>query len=237
MAQNKPAVSLTVEGGVGLEYKAGIKGAKDLEGKVGGAVKGEIEVSSEGVKVSAKSELGGHIGPVKLGGVEAEQVTRNEHGESEKPTVTLSKPGVELGKSEITGWKNEITIGASFRESHEITERPQLQNCGPALPDGAEGRTAPNPLEQLKVHPMRCVVVVFLLVSFPGLAQDSAQYRACNEKAKVGAGPPARKWMPHPSFFDGWVAVLRHQGVWSTLAVLRLKLPQPSRFFEGWDSR
>ncbi len=43
-AQNKPAVSVTVEGGFGLEYKAGLKGAKNLEGKVGGAVKGEIEV-------------------------------------------------------------------------------------------------------------------------------------------------------------------------------------------------
>lgn len=59
LAQNKPAVSLTVEGGVGLEYKGGIKGAKDLEAKAGGALKGEVEVSSEGVKVSAKGELGG----------------------------------------------------------------------------------------------------------------------------------------------------------------------------------
>lgn len=76
---------------------------------------------------------------MKLGGVEAEQVTRNEHGESEKPTVTLSKPGVELGKSEITGWKNEITIGVSVYEGPgagvSVTVRPtQLMNALQAVP-------------------------------------------------------------------------------------------------------
>ena len=119
---------MTVEGGIGLEYKGGIKGAKKLEAKAGGAIKGEIEVSSKGVKVSAKGELGAHVGPVKLGGVEAEQVTRNEQGESEKPTLSYSKPGIEVGKSEITGWANEITIGASVYEGPgagvSITIRP-----------------------------------------------------------------------------------------------------------------
>ena len=32
---------------------------------------------------------------------------------------------------------------------------------------------------------MRYLSVVFLLAAFPGFAQNSAQYRACNEKAKV----------------------------------------------------
>jgi uncharacterized protein YecT (DUF1311 family) len=32
---------------------------------------------------------------------------------------------------------------------------------------------------------MKYLLVVFLLASLPGLAQDSAQYRACNEKAKA----------------------------------------------------
>jgi uncharacterized protein YecT (DUF1311 family) len=32
---------------------------------------------------------------------------------------------------------------------------------------------------------MKYLPVVFLLASLPGFAQDSAQYRACNEKAKV----------------------------------------------------
>src|SRR5712692_9317577 len=34
---------------------------------------------------------------------------------------------------------------------------------------------------------MRYLAVLFLLASFPGLAQNSAQYRACNGKAKVQA--------------------------------------------------
>jgi uncharacterized protein YecT (DUF1311 family) len=34
---------------------------------------------------------------------------------------------------------------------------------------------------------MRCLVVVFLLASLSSLAQDSPQYRACSEKAKVQA--------------------------------------------------
>lgn len=33
--------------------------------------------------------------------------------------------------------------------------------------------------------PMKYLPIVFLLASLPGLAQDSAQYRACNEKAKT----------------------------------------------------
>jgi uncharacterized protein YecT (DUF1311 family) len=32
---------------------------------------------------------------------------------------------------------------------------------------------------------MKYLPIVFLLISFQGLAQDSAQYRACNEKAKT----------------------------------------------------
>ena len=32
---------------------------------------------------------------------------------------------------------------------------------------------------------MRYLPIVFLLVSLPSLAQDSAQYRACNDKAKT----------------------------------------------------
>jgi uncharacterized protein YecT (DUF1311 family) len=32
---------------------------------------------------------------------------------------------------------------------------------------------------------MRCLVVVFLLASFSVLAQESARYRACNDKAKT----------------------------------------------------
>jgi uncharacterized protein YecT (DUF1311 family) len=34
---------------------------------------------------------------------------------------------------------------------------------------------------------MKYLSVVFLLASLPGFAQDSAQYRACNEKAKTQA--------------------------------------------------
>ena len=90
--QKKPAVSITVEGGLGWEYKGGIKGAKKLEGKVGGALKGEIEVSSQGVKVSAKVEVGGHLGPVKGPGAEAEIVTRNEHRSSR----SLRRAGTRL---------------------------------------------------------------------------------------------------------------------------------------------
>ncbi|HXP80174.1 MAG TPA: lysozyme inhibitor LprI family protein [Verrucomicrobiae bacterium] len=32
---------------------------------------------------------------------------------------------------------------------------------------------------------MRYLVIVFLVISLPALAQDSAQYRACNKKAKT----------------------------------------------------
>ena len=32
---------------------------------------------------------------------------------------------------------------------------------------------------------MRYLAIVFLIASLPGLAQDSAQYRACNDKAKT----------------------------------------------------
>ena len=32
---------------------------------------------------------------------------------------------------------------------------------------------------------MKYLLIVFLLASLPGLAQDSAQYRACNDKAKT----------------------------------------------------
>jgi len=110
-AQNKPAVSVTVEGGYGLEGKVGVKG---VELKGGGAVKGEVEVSSDGsTKISAKGEIGGNVGPLKAPGVEVEKVTKNEHGESEKLTITPTKPGVAAGKSEITGWKNEITLAIS----------------------------------------------------------------------------------------------------------------------------
>lgn len=34
-------------------------------------------------------------------------------------------------------------------------------------------------------RPMKYLSIVFLLASLPGLAQDSVQYRACNEKAKT----------------------------------------------------
>ena len=34
---------------------------------------------------------------------------------------------------------------------------------------------------------MRCLAIAFLVGSLPAFAQDSAQYRACNEKAKVQA--------------------------------------------------
>ena len=33
--------------------------------------------------------------------------------------------------------------------------------------------------------PMKYLLILFLLASLPGLAQDSAQYRTCNEKAKT----------------------------------------------------
>lgn len=102
-----------------------------VEAKIGGAVKGEVEVSSEGVKVSAKAEADAHIGSVKpLGGVEAGVVTRNEKGESEKPYVALTPPGIS-GKhnSEATASRDEITIGVSAYHGGgggvSVTVRPQ----------------------------------------------------------------------------------------------------------------
>jgi len=35
---------------------------------------------------------------------------------------------------------------------------------------------------------MKYLPIVFLLASLPGLAQDSAPYRACNDKAKDSDG-------------------------------------------------
>ena len=86
-----------------------------VEAKIGGAVKGEVEVSSEGVKVSVKAEADAHIGSFKpVGGVEVGQVTSNDKGESEKPYVSWTPPGIS-GKhnSEATASKDEFTIGVS----------------------------------------------------------------------------------------------------------------------------
>src|SRR5205807_337610 len=52
--ETKPAISVTVEGGFGLEGKVKV-GSMEL--KAGAAVKGEIEASSHGTKVSAKGEI------------------------------------------------------------------------------------------------------------------------------------------------------------------------------------
>lgn len=98
--------------------------------KGGAAVKGEVELSTQGTtKVSAKGEVGGNIGPIKLPGVQAEVVTKNEKGESEAPTLSVTKPGVTAGNREVTGWMNEITIGASLYVGAgagvSVTVRPQ----------------------------------------------------------------------------------------------------------------
>jgi len=108
--EQKPPISVSVEGGYGLEgsLKLGIG-----EVKVGAAVKGELEVSPDGTKVSAKAEVGGNIGPEKLPGVELVKVTKNERGESEKLTLKPTKPGIAMGKSEATGGQGEIKIGVS----------------------------------------------------------------------------------------------------------------------------
>ena len=114
--QSKPAVTIKVEGGLGLEEKAAIEGTP-LQEKGGGAVKGELELSSDGTtKVSAKMEIGGKIGVVKLPGVEVEQVTKNEHGQSEAPTINITKPGISPGSADVTGWRNEITLGVALCE-------------------------------------------------------------------------------------------------------------------------
>jgi RHS repeat-associated protein len=111
-SESKPLVSVTVEGGMGEEAKVKLG---PLEAKVGAAVKGEVEVSSEGVKVSAKAEADAHVGSLKpVGGVEVGVVTRDEKGESGKPTVAWTPPGVS-GKhnSEATASRDEFTIGVS----------------------------------------------------------------------------------------------------------------------------
>lgn len=137
MAQNKPAISVTAEGGYGLEGKFGVKG---VEVKGGGAVKGEIEVSSDGsTKISAKAEVGGNVGPLKAPGVEVEKVTKNEQGESEKLTVSRTKPGVAAGNAEITGSKKEITLSVSvyvgWGAGISVTIRPtEIVNAMPSGP-------------------------------------------------------------------------------------------------------
>jgi RHS repeat-associated protein len=126
--ESKPLVSVSVEGGMGEEAKLKLG---PVEAKIGGAVKGEVEVSADGVKVSAKAEADAHIGSVKpLGGVEAGVVTRNEKGESEKPYVALTPPGIS-GKhnSEATASRDEFTIGVSAYHGGgggvSVTIRPQ----------------------------------------------------------------------------------------------------------------
>ena len=79
-AEKKPLISVKVEGGFGQEYKEKVGQTKV---KAGGAIKGELEVSTNGVKISAKAEVGANAGPLKAPGVEAEKVTKNETGESE----------------------------------------------------------------------------------------------------------------------------------------------------------
>lgn len=113
MAKNqKPAASVTVEGGYGLEGKAHVG---PVEVKGGAAVKGEVELSTQGTtKVSAKAEVGGNIGPVKLPGAQAEVVTKNEEGKSEAPTISHTDPGISHGNSEATSWKDQITLGVSL---------------------------------------------------------------------------------------------------------------------------
>ena len=127
MAQKQqPAVSVTVEGGYGLEGSAHVGPVKV---KGGGAVKGEAEISSNGAKMSVKAEVGGNVGPLKLPGGQVEVVTNNEEGKSEAPKVSVTHPGIAVGNSEATGWKNEITIGASLYEGPgggvSVTVRPR----------------------------------------------------------------------------------------------------------------
>jgi hypothetical protein len=130
--ENQPAVSVGVEGGFGLEGKAKVG---PVEVKLGGTVQGEVEVSPNGTKVSAKGEVGGNVGPVKLPGGQIEKVTKNESGNSEPLTLSWTKPGVSGGKSETTGWKDEITISISGYAGPgggvSVTIRPvELFNAG-----------------------------------------------------------------------------------------------------------
>jgi hypothetical protein len=114
LAQNKdkPLVSATVEGGLGEEAKGKIG---PVEVKAGAALKGEVEVSSNGVKVSVVAEADVHIGSFKpLGGVEVRLVTKDEEGRSQDLSSVRPEwtpPGVS-GKhnSEATASKDEFTV-------------------------------------------------------------------------------------------------------------------------------
>ena len=121
----EPLISGSVEGGAGFEYKAKLG---EGIGKIGAAIKGELEVSPNGTKVSAKAEIGGTIGPIKLGGVQAEWVTKNEQGKSERPTLTWTKPGIAHGKAEATGGGDKVTIAVSAYDGPgagvSVTVRP-----------------------------------------------------------------------------------------------------------------
>jgi len=67
---------------------------------VGGAVKGEYEVSSDGkTKVDVKAEVGGNIGSLKLPGGKIEQVTKNEQGQSELPKMSRTDAGLSREKA------------------------------------------------------------------------------------------------------------------------------------------
>jgi hypothetical protein len=122
--ETKPAASVAVEGGYGLEAKIGPV-------KVGGSVKGEGELSSDGTtKVTATAEVGGNVGPLKLPGGQAEIVTKNAKGESEAPAISFTKPGIDKGKTELTVGKGEIKFGISLYAGWgggvSVTIRPQV---------------------------------------------------------------------------------------------------------------
>lgn len=96
--------------------------------KIGGAVKGELTGSSKGLKVAAAAELSAEAGPVKAFILRAEQVTRNEQGNSEAPTVEGHGPGLVHGKGEASGTMEEFTISVSSYEGFgggaSVTVRP-----------------------------------------------------------------------------------------------------------------
>ena len=122
--QTKPAASVTIEGGVGYE-------AKGTNGKIGGNVHGEVQLSSDGkTKISAKAEVEANVGPIKLGGYQVEKVTRNEQGNSEPMTHGPTEPAVAVKNSEVSGGNGEIKLGLSFYSGGgggvSVTIRPQV---------------------------------------------------------------------------------------------------------------
>jgi hypothetical protein len=118
-------VSVTVEGGVGAEEK--VKIGKH-EAKIGVTVKGEATASSKGLKVAVAAELSAEAGPVKAFSVRAEQVTRNEEGASESPTLEGHGPGLVHGNGEASGTTEEFTVSVSSYEGFgggvSVTVRP-----------------------------------------------------------------------------------------------------------------